>query len=117
MRPFLSLGQQRNHATQGRKLALGLVEDEEVMQDLAKKREATSMRQSAEWGMRAIQASFPRLKDRFTYEEYGERRIILTCMFLLYNCRVRLVGINQIGSIYLPYLQTDANAQFVPASA
>jgi hypothetical protein len=33
-------------------------------------KEATAMRQSAEWGIRAIQSSFPHdLKDRFTYEE------------------------------------------------
>ena len=35
--------------------------------------QAKSMRQSAEWGMRSLQASFPRLKDRFIYEEFGER--------------------------------------------
>ena len=29
--------------------------------------QATAMRQSAEWGMRALQASFPRIKDRFMY--------------------------------------------------
>ena len=31
--------------------------------NIAVKRATTSMRQSAEWGMRAIQSSFPRLKD------------------------------------------------------
>jgi hypothetical protein len=36
-------------------------------------RDATSMRQSAEWGMRAFQSSMPRIKDRMKFEERGER--------------------------------------------
>lgn len=92
----------------------GLEDDLAIMDDLAIKRAATSMRQSAEWGMRGVQSSFPRLKDTLTYEEYGERRMIFTCLFLLYNCRARLVGINQIRTVYLPYLQQDANMEFVP---
>ena len=94
----------------------GLNDMDEIMADLAIKREATSMRQSAEWGMGTVQASFPRLKDTFTYEEYGERKITLTCLFLLYNCRARLVGINQIKNVYLPYLEADANLQYVPTN-
>ncbi len=35
----------------------------ERLLDLQKKREATSVRQTAEWGMRGLQAFFPRLKD------------------------------------------------------
>jgi hypothetical protein len=75
--------------------------------------EATSMRQSAEWGMRALQSSFPRLKDRFIYEEYGERKIILKTMLLLYNLRARKVGINQIKNTYMPALEANANEMFV----
>jgi hypothetical protein len=75
-------------------------------------REATAMRQSAEWGMRAIQSSFPRLKDRFIYEELGERKIILKMMILLYNVRARLVGIIQIKK-YMPALNVNANATYV----
>ena len=80
---------------------------------IEERREATSMRQCAEWGMRAVQSSFPRLKHTMTYEEYGERRIIFDCLFLLFNLRSRLVGINQITSVYLPNLNIDANVQFV----
>jgi hypothetical protein len=87
---------------------------DDVLESIAEKRAATSMRQSAEWRMRAVQASFPRLKDTLLYKEYGERHMILTCLYLLYNCRARLVGINQIASVYLPYLENDANMQFVP---
>ena len=77
--------------------------------DLRKKREATSARQTAEWGMRMIQTSFPRLKDRFVYEERGERRICLKMMVLLYNMRARMVGINQIRNTYMRHLTRDAN--------
>jgi ankyrin repeat protein len=35
-------------------------------------RDATSVRQLSEWGMRGFQGSFPRLNDRMIYEENGE---------------------------------------------
>jgi DDE superfamily endonuclease len=75
--------------------------------------QATSMRQSAEWGMRALKASFPRIKDRFIYEEYGERAIILKMLLLLYNLRARKVGINQIKNVYMANLTRNANEYFV----
>jgi hypothetical protein len=37
-------------------------------------RDATSMRQSAKWGMRAFQLSMPRLKDCMKFETCGEQR-------------------------------------------
>ena len=77
--------------------------------DLQRMREATSARQTSEWGMRALQASFPRLKDKFIYEERGERRIVLKMYVLLYNLRARTVGINQIRNVYMPYLDLDAS--------
>jgi hypothetical protein len=43
-------------------------------------RDATSMRQSAEWGKRAFQSSMPRIKDRMKFEERGERKVTLTVM-------------------------------------
>jgi hypothetical protein len=46
-------------------------------------RNATTMRQSAEWGMRAFQSSMPRLKDWMKFETRGERRVTLT-MTILY---------------------------------
>lgn len=92
----------------------GIEDEEEILMNLDVKRAATSMRQSSEWGMRAVQASFPRLKDTLPYEEYGERRIIMKCLLLLFNCRAHLVGINQIRNVYMPYLENDANLQFVP---
>jgi hypothetical protein len=85
----------------------------DFIRGVALNKEATAMRQSAEWGMRALQSSFPRLKDRFIYEEYGERKIILKSMILLYNLRARLVGINQIRNTYMPALEVNANARYV----
>jgi hypothetical protein len=77
-------------------------------------RDATSMRQSAEWGMRAFQSSMPRIKDRMKFEERGERKVTLTVMILLYNLRARMVGINQLTSFYMGALYRDANVEFVP---
>jgi hypothetical protein len=59
-------------------------------------RDAISMWQSAEWGMRKFQSSMPRLKDHMKFETRGEQRITLTMMILLYNLQTRAVGINQI---------------------
>lgn len=71
--------------------------------------QATSLRQAAEWGMRAIQGSMPRLKDALVYEENGERKLILKLVPLLYNLRIARVGLNQIKNTYLPHLSVDAN--------
>ena len=75
--------------------------------------QAKSMRQSAEWGMRSLQASFPRLKDRFIYEKFGERRVIMKMCLLVYNLHSRRVGINQIKNTYMPALAMNANDMFV----
>ena len=75
--------------------------------------QATSMRQTAEWGMRALKASFPRLKDTIRYEVRGERKLIWRFILLLYNLRVKHVGINQIKNTYMPFLERNANQHFV----
>ena len=68
----------------------------------------TSCRQAAEWGMRGLQGLFPRLKDHILYKENGERAIILKFITLLYNYRIRSVGIDQIVNHYMPSLSIDA---------
>lgn len=70
-------------------------------------RQATSARQASEWGMRGLQGSFPRLKDRLRFEKAEERKVILYVIILLYNIRSRLVGINQILSTFMPNLRRD----------
>ncbi len=77
--------------------------------DLCKKRQATSARQTSEWGTRMFETSFPRVKDRFVYEERGERRICLKMLVLLYNMCVRIVSINQIRNTYMKHLTRNAN--------
>jgi hypothetical protein len=69
--------------------------------------EATSLRQAAEWGMRAIQGSMPRLKDAIRYEENGERSRIMKLVPLLYNLRLSRVGLNQIANTYVPHWSKD----------
>jgi hypothetical protein len=76
-------------------------------------RDATSMRQSAEWEIRAFQSSMPRLKDRMKSETLGERRVTLTIMILVYNLQARAVGINQLASFYTAPLDRDANIEFL----
>ena len=60
----------------------------------------TSARQAAEWGMRAIQGTFGRLHTTLTADE-TRRRTILTCIMHLHNYQTRLVGMNQITSVYV----------------
>lgn len=62
--------------------------------------QATSLRQSAEWGVGSICKSFPRLKDKLKFERGGERKKIIQLMMLLHNLRVELVGQNQIRTVF-----------------
>jgi DDE superfamily endonuclease len=71
--------------------------------------QATSLRQAAEWGMRALQGAFPRLKDHIQYEENGERAVFLRLAIHLYNYRCNLVGLNQIRNVYMKHLSKDAS--------
>jgi hypothetical protein len=63
-------------------------------------KEATSMRQASEWGMRAIQGAFPRLKHHIKYEKKGEHCRILQLVPLLYNYRLEATksGIHMLES-------------------
>ena len=69
---------------------------EEEFRAVTLNRQATSLRQLSEHGMRMIQGQFPRLKDNFQLEEFGERKVVLHLMVLLYNYQASKVGINQI---------------------
>ena len=72
--------------------------------------EATSMRQSAEWGMRSFQASFPCVKDDIIYEEKRDRKLILHMLVLLFNHRAKKkVGISQIKKTYMAALDNNGN--------
>ena len=68
-------------------------------------REIVNARQAAEWGMRSIQGSFGRLRIPLSITmDHLRCRILLTC-FRLHQLRVRLVGINQIQTVYHPLWQ------------
>jgi hypothetical protein len=79
--------------------------------DIQRKQQATLMRQAAEWGMRTIQSSFPRLKDTFVYDDTGEHPILMNMVRLLYNLRARTVGISQIKNVFMIHLNVDANKE------
>jgi hypothetical protein len=71
--------------------------------------QATFLRQAAEWGMRAVQVSFPRLKDKIRYEEDAiERKLVSKLVVMLYNYRIEHVGLNQIRNTYVPSWSKDA---------
>eukprot|EP00536_Pseudo-nitzschia_multiseries_P017121 jgi/Psemu1/49421/gm1.49421_g len=63
--------------------------------------EATSLWQLSEWGMRMIQGQFSRLKDRLLSEDFGDQKIILNVMVLLYNYQTSNVGHSQILNIFM----------------
>lgn len=81
-------------------------------QDVRVIRQATSVRQAAEWGMKAVQSAFPRVKDKIHCEEGGERKIYLMLLVLLCNMPLELVGLNQIRNVFVPGWSRDS-AYFV----
>ena len=74
--------------------------------------QALSARQAAEWGMRALQGSMPRLKARWHYEEKDERLVGLTMITHLHNFKANNMDLNQIRSVYWnPYQAAAAVSQ------
>ena len=68
----------------------------------------TKMRQSAEWGNRALEGSFPRLKAIFPWESSGFfRSVVITNCIQLVNLRARLIGPSQIRSVWMPWLRCE----------
>ena len=68
----------------------------ETAAGLSSNREATSLRQLSEWGVRMIQAQFPRMKEPIAHEEMGERRLLQHLMVLLCDFQTSMVSINQM---------------------
>jgi len=71
-------------------------------EQLAFDRQLLSYRQTAEWGMRGLQGSFPRLHLPLDANDHDGRLQFLENCSRLYNVRAVLVGINQIRSVYVP---------------
>ena len=57
-----------------------------------------SLRQSSEWGMRALQGTFTRMKSRLSSIK-KKRKLILTVIILLHN-KFEFVGLNQIATLF-----------------
>ena len=67
-----------------------------------KHNKAISLRQSSEWGMRALQGSFSRLQSSLTSNK-RKRHEILSAIVLLHNFRTEYVGLNQIATVFNPF--------------
>ena len=63
-----------------------------------------SLRQASEWGMRALQGTFSRLKSRLTSITDKRSKIILSIV-LLHNFRTDFVGLNQIAAVFNPHYE------------
>jgi hypothetical protein len=68
--------------------------------ELARSRELLSYRQTAEWGNRHLQGCFGRLRVPLPADLAELRSTMLEVIFRLSNVRTRLVGINQIKTVY-----------------
>ena len=64
--------------------------------------EPLSYRQTAEWGMHALQGSFGRLRMPLDANRAGHRQHLLEVCLRLHQLRTRSVGINQIRNVYEP---------------
>jgi len=65
-------------------------------------RQLLSFRQTAEWGNRALQGTFGRLRVPLEINYKNRRGDLLETIVRLYQIRTRRVGINQIRSVYMP---------------
>jgi hypothetical protein len=74
----------------------------QIEEKLAFDRELLSYRQTAEWGMRALQGSFGRLQLPLAIGDQDERGNLLEMCVRLYNLRAECVGYNQIRTVYMP---------------
>lgn len=67
-----------------------------------------TLRQASEWGMRALQATFSRLKSRLTSNKQERKEIILS-IISLHNYRTHEVGYNQIAIVFDPEYEQYIN--------
>ncbi|KNE95331.1 hypothetical protein PSTG_11315 [Puccinia striiformis f. sp. tritici PST-78] len=63
-------------------------------------KQLVSARQAAEWGMRALQGSFARLKIPMPAADHEQRLCILQTVCHLHQLRCRMVHINQTATVY-----------------
>ena len=71
-------------------------------------RQLLSFRQTAEWGNRALQGSFGRLRVPLEADNAIARGNLIEICVRLHNLRTRRIGINQIAAVYVPqWTQTE----------
>ncbi|KAI0048880.1 hypothetical protein FA95DRAFT_1539072 [Auriscalpium vulgare] len=76
-------------------------------------KQLVSFRQTAEWGMRALQGSFGRLRVPMDIEDDEGRANLIEVCVRLNNLRAICVGINQIRNVYMPiWRQADDDLWF-----
>jgi hypothetical protein len=59
-----------------------------------------SSRQAAQWGMRSLQGSFGRLRMPMPSDDHCFRQLLLNVVSRMHQVRTRLVGVNQIKTVY-----------------
>jgi hypothetical protein len=69
---------------------------------LAFNRQLLSYRQTAEWGMRALQGAFPRLRVPLEADNTEARQETLETIVRLHNLRTLRIGTNEIREVYMP---------------
>lgn len=69
-----------------------------------------SLRQASEWGMRALQGTFTRLKSRLT-ADHAKRQKLLLGIILIHNFRTDLMGLNQITTVFNPEYEQYINVE------
>ncbi len=63
--------------------------------------------------MRALQGSFPRLKDCIIYfNNMADRKRFLHLFPMIYNFRTKFVGLNQIRSTFYPNFELSGDHLF-----
>ena len=78
----------------------------EFLQKLRHHKEVVSCRQAAEWGMRQVQGPWGRLHTILT-SNHADRNTIIDCCLRMTNVRARLIGLNQIQSVYYESWNVD----------
>jgi hypothetical protein len=69
-----------------------------------------SLRQASEWGMRGLQGSFCRLKDKLTSDK-EKRFLLILSIVLLSNYRTEYVGLNQIANVFNHHYEQFINLE------
>ena len=69
-----------------------------------------SLRQAAEWGMRALQGTFSRLKSSLPSCKFIRGKILLAIV-LVHNFRTHHVGLNQIATVFNPLYEEYVNVE------